>query len=880
MNFDYRVSVIIPVYNRGHLVNIAFDSLRKQTINFNDMQIIIVNDGSTDNSLEVCREYEKQYSNVLVLDKKNGGLSSTRNYGMKHAAGKYIMFLDDDDEYTPETVKSVVDFFDEHYDYVDLVTYKIVYYTGGKRARNLHYRYKILTESGVYDLNNNPMIVQTTINVCVKNRFDKNATFRETPNFYMEDQAFNNEMVSEKMRIGYCENGEYIYNQHAGSIVSSLSYPYYCFENFIAYFEELYAKYDCVPPYYQCMFLHNLYYRLTGNRLFPYHYSDEDFAVALGRISNLLNKVDDKILLTFTPLDQFYRVYFFNLKTDRKAIVRFFDDRQTIGEGDEVYISRETATIAANRFYFKDKKMRIVGYVRSPFFVYLDKPVLYAKDMSTGERIDIELYESSHCYYYCEHKCAKNWSFDFEMPLNKSCDIKFFVESAGSTCEVAFEFRNTVSAFRSLRNAGFAYVKDGILLKYQYNYFTVRLLSKSKRIIHALRHSFKLFCVDPKFVATYWAAKLFKRKKIWLYNDNLYMLKDNGYYQFCHDIQKNDGVKRYLIYDGSKKKAAEIFTREQQKHLIRFASMKHKLYYIACSKILSSFCEESSFTPLINSHRRLFFDIIEHEVIYLQHGILHATTPTKYSKDRVFVDRVVVSSNFELKNFVDNYGYNQNDLIPSGMARYDYTALNQKPKNLILYAPSWRDKLIGKYINRAREYNDSVLTKSTYFKGILAYLKSPELYEALKKYDVYLDFKPHPNFRGYIHNLDGVFNDRIRLAAPSVKLEDYSLFITDFSSYNFDFIYQGRQLMYYVPDYAEFKSGCVTFYRDLDLKFEDGFGDYAQTAQEAVNLTLKRIESGFKSEEKYQKRIDAFFLEKGNHCERLYQELMKDTKTK
>lgn len=873
MNWEYRASVIIPVYNRGHLVHIAFNSLKKQTIPFKDLQIILVNDGSTDDSLEVCQKYAEKHPNVLVLDKENGGLSSTRNYGIKHAKGKYIFYLDDDDELAPDTILSVVNLFDAHYDEVDLFTYKICYYTDGKRHKNDHFRYKTLVESGIYDLNEMPMVVQTTINVCVKNQLENNILFRETPNFYMEDQAYNNEVVSRKMKIGYSAEGEYIYNQHADSIVSTRLYPLYCYNNVIGYFEELFSQYDSVPPYYQCMFLHNLTFRMRGNKLFPYQYEGEEYKREVGRISHLLEKVDDAILLSFTPMDEYHRVFFLQMKPNQRAKIQIGEEEQTISVDDEIYISRHNAMLVARRYYFTGDSIQIIGYIRSPFFLYTEKPILYAEDLLTGERYPVELGESSFSYYYCEHKCARNWSLDFKMTLKETQKIKFFIEMSGYRYDVQFDFDSNYVTSR--KNPQFVFVKKGRKVQFTDQTFSISTLSKGKKAIHNIRMGLKLLLKSPKFLLTYFAVRHLKKTPVWLYNDNLYTVKDNAYYQFIHDFEKDDGVKRYFVVDGDLSRMDGLFTPEQQKYVVPFGSIRHKLLYISCRKILTSFCESSSFTPLIPRHKRFFFNFIDFEVIYLQHGILHATTPTKYSKDRVYVNRIVVSSQFELQNFTEHYGYKKEDLIPTGMARYDHVDLSAKPKNRILYAPSWREMLIGKYTQRTRKLYDNILQSSNYFKGMVAFLTNPDLVAALEKYDLYIDFKLHPNFRGYLYVFDNLFSDRIRLAPANVDLEDYQLFITDFSSFNFDFIYLGRQLLYFVPDYLEFKSGCATFYRGLDLDFKNGFGDFAKTPEDAAALTIKRIESGFVADSVYQKRIDQFFVEKGNHCERLYQYLQK-----
>lgn len=91
-----KVSVVIPVYNVEDYVEKCLDSVVNQTLD--DIEIIVVNDGSTDSSKEKINKYLEKYPNkIKYLEKENGGLSSARNFGMPHATGKYIAFLDSDD---------------------------------------------------------------------------------------------------------------------------------------------------------------------------------------------------------------------------------------------------------------------------------------------------------------------------------------------------------------------------------------------------------------------------------------------------------------------------------------------------------------------------------------------------------------------------------------------------------------------------------------------------------------------------------------------------------------------------------------------------------------------------------------------------------------
>ena len=90
-----KVSVIVPVYNIEDYLDKCLDSLVNQTLK--DIEIIVVNDGTPDNSQEIIDKYAEKYKNIKSFIKENGGLSDTRNFGIKQATGEYIAFVDGDD---------------------------------------------------------------------------------------------------------------------------------------------------------------------------------------------------------------------------------------------------------------------------------------------------------------------------------------------------------------------------------------------------------------------------------------------------------------------------------------------------------------------------------------------------------------------------------------------------------------------------------------------------------------------------------------------------------------------------------------------------------------------------------------------------------------
>jgi glycosyltransferase involved in cell wall biosynthesis len=101
------VSVIIPVYNTEAYLAECLDSVINQQIR--DMEIIVVNDGSTDGSLDIIQRYSAQDDRIILLDKANQGSSAARNDAMRRAKADYIMFLDSDDFFTADTVKTAYD---------------------------------------------------------------------------------------------------------------------------------------------------------------------------------------------------------------------------------------------------------------------------------------------------------------------------------------------------------------------------------------------------------------------------------------------------------------------------------------------------------------------------------------------------------------------------------------------------------------------------------------------------------------------------------------------------------------------------------------------------------------------------------------------------
>ena len=116
-----KVSIIIPIYNVEKYLTKCIDSVENQK--YDNVEVILVNDGSTDNSEKIIKQYESKYDNIKYIKKENGGLSEARNVGVKHSTGDYICFIDSDDYVSSSLLQNLEPYINQEY---DIIKYKMV----------------------------------------------------------------------------------------------------------------------------------------------------------------------------------------------------------------------------------------------------------------------------------------------------------------------------------------------------------------------------------------------------------------------------------------------------------------------------------------------------------------------------------------------------------------------------------------------------------------------------------------------------------------------------------------------------------------------------------------------------------------------------------
>ena len=107
-----KISIIVPVYNVEDYIERCLYSLVNQT--YKNIEIIVINDGSTDKSLEIAKKFCEKDSRIKIYTKKNGGLSAARNFGLKKITGDYVMFVDSDDWLELKALKQLSKYMNDY----------------------------------------------------------------------------------------------------------------------------------------------------------------------------------------------------------------------------------------------------------------------------------------------------------------------------------------------------------------------------------------------------------------------------------------------------------------------------------------------------------------------------------------------------------------------------------------------------------------------------------------------------------------------------------------------------------------------------------------------------------------------------------------------
>lgn len=272
-----KISIIVPVYNSGNYLEQCIESLVNQSI-INDLQIILVNDGSTDNSEHIIDSYMVKYPNIITkINKENGGQATARNKGIEIAESEYLICIDSDDYIEIDCLAELYSFAKNNK--YDLVTFD--YYEIENNKKTIKNGMNCMTCNNVinYILSN-----ASPWNKLVKTEILKNNNITFLENHIYEDLATMPIIAGYVKNVGYYKKPLYNYIIRDGSTMRQKNYNtnlesiYYVMDYLEDQFKKrnLYSKYKDEIEY---LFIEHLLYATTGRFL-----NYENFEMNLSKI--------------------------------------------------------------------------------------------------------------------------------------------------------------------------------------------------------------------------------------------------------------------------------------------------------------------------------------------------------------------------------------------------------------------------------------------------------------------------------------------------------------------------------------------------------------------------------------------------------------------
>ncbi len=210
-----KISVIVPIFNTAEYLQKCICSIQNQS--YRNLEIVLINDGSTDNSLDICNKFAENDKRIIIIDKENGGVSYARNAGLDTASGDYIGFVDSDDYISPDMYKQLIEVsLDNDADIVECG-----YNINNEECKTIiSFPFKNEVINGNYECSKSFFIGRNSVNINC-NKLYRRRIFDDIrfPKYsYSEDFWVNAKAFYQCQRKVTIENCHYYYVKHKKSV--------------------------------------------------------------------------------------------------------------------------------------------------------------------------------------------------------------------------------------------------------------------------------------------------------------------------------------------------------------------------------------------------------------------------------------------------------------------------------------------------------------------------------------------------------------------------------------------------------------------------------------------------------------------------------------
>lgn len=901
----FKFSVIIPVYNVEEYLKETVDSVINQTIGFENIQLILVNDGSKDKSGEICKEYKEKYpNNVVFVDKENSGVSDTRNKGIEYIEGEYVNFLDSDDKWQLDAFEKVYDYFEKHFEEIDVVSCRIMRFDAMIKPHPTDFKY--LDGNRIVDLKSKEDKYSVQIsasNVFIKaekladKRFSREVKFGE-------DSLFINKIILEKMKYGILSDVVYHYRIRQGenSAVQTQLFNKSFYTDTVEKYHIGLAnyckeKYGEVYPYIQSVIIYDLGFRIAKSE-FKEVLSKEEQKKYFSDLKIAFNNIDDEVIINhpihknnykkFDMLSFKYGVNTLqNLKFSKKPIGMFLGDSRICKNftTNLVNYTIENDTIHFEAFVakwlFDATEFDVKITVKLGKETYTPKleifPNMIYTDAMGNETYARYVYKMSIPLNLAKNSRTKMKIFinygeeSAKMKLNYN---KFLVDT--SKVEKTYTaYENKYIAVFGEREIEIIYPNHFIKTHYEYEKALIEYIENyqdprmSEEEIKAVRHT-------AEIRKKYWRHKLFNpdKRKIWYISDRIDNAGDNGDVFFRYLAKKKPkGIKPVFVIGKDYREIDRLKTLGK----VVYANTDEALvYFLLADKVISSGASEFTINPF-DFCKPFVIDLYKFKFYYLQHGIACADLSSWLSRYSKNIHRFFTSSTRERNSIIEGrYSYSPEQVPLTGMSRFD--VLRNNPQKYILILPTWRRAITESYDDKTQSVYFDGFVETEFFKFYNSLINDERLLKVMREKGYQGKFCLHPIHKKQYVDFEGndVFEINEGFVNYNDEFEKASVMVTDYSSVLFDFTYLRKAVVYSQFDKEKFFKSQIYDQGYFDYE-KDGFGPVCYDLDSTVNELISLIENDCKVEKKYLDRMNGFYaFDDQNNCERIFNAIINE----
>ena len=892
--YKYKVSVVTAVYNVEEYLEEMINSIISQNIGFENVQLILVDDGSKDSSGEICDRYALEYpENIVVIHTENGGASSARNEGLRHVEGEYVNFTDADDKLSRNALGRMYDYLKANEEWVDLVAINMKYFGARSGKHPLDYKFK---KTKIVELRKEYSFIQLSISgtLVKKECFDNRKFDLELK--YAEDACLVVDILLDKMRYGIVTGAYYWYRKRdmGGSALdlSGKTPSYYIpvIKRFTLFsLENAMTKKGYIPQFVQFTCMYELQWRLKQNPLVNKGVLDENEELEYKElILKVLQYIDEKIILEQKNIAYNY----IKENNDKTELIACKEDLQIGIKGD---LTSSRVGIHYMTFEFLDileDEIIIEGHVRYPA-VLENVEVLFKTRCENDDPIEYkaELFERKEKCTFCMDEVI-TWAKGFRFKLKRdemSDEVGLQLYLRCQDYDIVCKNISFGKFFPLSKKLKKSYIYEKGMLVTYYSESVLKFTKTNDKKVAAQNEKIfrkEILSKKDKMLNRGWIArtiysllKPFKKRELWLISDRLTKADDNGeaFFSYMNTQVKDRNIDTYFVLD----KNSEDYNRVKKLgKVVPYHSTKHKILSLLCDKIISSQGDDFVFNRFYDLSY-LYKDIqYRQKIIFLQHGVIKDDLSRWLAKPNKNLSMFVTTTHMEYQSVLDcAYYYNERQVKCTGLPRYDFLYDNANNKNVITFMPTWRLYLAGRYnVHTDTRGLKAGFEESSYCQMYQQVFSNDRLIEAAEKYKYEIRLMLHPampkecieHFK--CHNSIYIMDKNTRYRD---LYADSKLVVTDYSSAVFDFAYLRKPVIYFQQDVNEFFSGKHLYDKGYFDYERDGFGEVEYTSEALVDRIIEYMQNGCKLKDKYRERIENTFpYHDKDNCRRVYEEII------